>query len=735
MAKAETTKLYRTFVKGLITEAGPLTYPEDASIDEDNCIIYRTGNRSRRLGIDTEGTDVLGSVILSQSSFHLNAIQEYRWDSVGGDANLSFLVLQIGTNLHFFDITDEPVVTRVKSFTVNTDPFVVAGVTDSYAYPLSFAAGRGLLFVSGEVTEPFSVQYSSTYDTISTNQIYIQIRDFKGVADGLANDEEPATLSLTHHYNLRNQGWVNSENDGTGVSVTYYDEYGGTGTYAAAASTPIIAYEAAVGRYPGNNKQWWVSKDPTTGAFDPALLKKNYFGTTRAPRGHFVVNAFNIDRSAVSGIAGIPSETISTRPNCNVFAQGRAWWGHSSTLYFSQLLTDKGKAGSCYMEADPTSEDISDLIATDGGVIPIPEMAKVIRLMSVGSGVVAFATNGVWYVSGGQGGFSALDYSVSKISPIGTESPNSIIDVEGQIYWWSKIGIMAMAEKQGMFGSVDGVFTKTNITEQTIQTFYNDIDEDVRTRVKAVYDPLTNCIQWLYQEGITGRPYCYNKILNLDLTLQAFYPWTISREEDVFPDIIGVTTTPIYAGYKGAFNTTVKNTFIKYPVITVYADSYLLSFAEFNNLNFADWATTDGQGLPFTSFVETGYEILEDALRKKQAPWVQVYFKRTEEGYNLVGDDYELTRPSSCMFQVKWDWSSSQISNKYSTKREAYRIIRMPNFDETDLVFDSGFPIVTTKHKVRGSGKSIQFRFENEDIGTDFDLLGWAVSFSGNTKA
>ena len=29
-----TEKLYRSFVKGLITEASPLTFPENASIDE-----------------------------------------------------------------------------------------------------------------------------------------------------------------------------------------------------------------------------------------------------------------------------------------------------------------------------------------------------------------------------------------------------------------------------------------------------------------------------------------------------------------------------------------------------------------------------------------------------------------------------------------------------------------------------------------------------------------------------
>ena len=46
----------------MITEASPLTYPEDASYDEDNMILYRKGNRSRRFGVDFEHGYVLLSL-------------------------------------------------------------------------------------------------------------------------------------------------------------------------------------------------------------------------------------------------------------------------------------------------------------------------------------------------------------------------------------------------------------------------------------------------------------------------------------------------------------------------------------------------------------------------------------------------------------------------------------------------------------------------------------------------
>lgn len=54
MAQQKGTKVYNTFVGGLVTEAGPLTFPENASADELNMEISRKGNRRRRLGIDYE---------------------------------------------------------------------------------------------------------------------------------------------------------------------------------------------------------------------------------------------------------------------------------------------------------------------------------------------------------------------------------------------------------------------------------------------------------------------------------------------------------------------------------------------------------------------------------------------------------------------------------------------------------------------------------------------------------
>lgn len=730
MSRATTNKLYRTFVKGLITEASPLTFPENSSIDEDNTVIFKKGNRSRRLGLDFEPNYYVTPLRVPQADIPNWAIKEFRWDTVADESNLNFLVQQIGRYLYFYDMSQSPLMSGLKSFSVDLNLYISPNQTDIEEGEVSFAAGKGYLFVAGSKIEPFIVEYFPDTNTITTQQIYIQIRDFQGLDDSLANDEEPATLSDTHRYNLKNQGWNTATNTAGGSTVSYFNSFGNVSSYVESGDTPITTYFTAITQYPSNNKQWFLGKD-TTGTFDPSLLNKFSFGNNRAPRGHYVVNAFYIDRTAMSGVPNIPVESTKERPPTIAFFSGRVWFACNSTVYFSQVLDNKGKAGFCYQEADPTSEDISDLLATDGGVIPIPDSGRIVNIMPSGGGMIVFATNGLWFISGTQAGFSAVDISVSKISPIGTESPNSIVDVNGTIFWWSKIGIQGMAQKSGLFGVIEGSFDKTNITEDTIQTFFtHEISDEAKLYVKGQYDPVTNTVQWLYKSDGVTQNYFYDRILNYDVTLSAFYPWSISPNG---PYLTGVFLTP-QINEIADDSTPIRESFFKYVCATPTSANYAFAFSLFNNTNFADWQQFDGVGVAYNSFVETGYELLEDAMRKKQALYVIPVFRKTEENYVLDGDDYTVDKPSSCMFQVKWDWASSSNSNKWSTKREAYRFVRQPFFDESDLTFDTGFPLVAPKQKVRGSGRAIQFRFESDRIGYDFDLLGWSVAYSGNTQ-
>lgn len=730
-------------MKGLITEASPLTYPENASIDESNTVLFQKGNRSRRYGIDLEPEYSLDPFTYTASEVQMIGSNEFLWKNPGNSSSFVFIVIQIGLKILFYNTSSVAKSNGLDSFSIDLTPYIIpsSDTTTARNSRVSFDAGRGILFVSGPVTEPFLVEFDPVHITFSVTRIYIQIRDFVGVNDGLANDEEPTSLSTLHQYNLMNQGWVNPQNIGSGfTNVTYYGPFGEPAVYTAPDTAPITQFFDKEARYPGNNKQWWVAKaavDDNTvtphvkaGDFLPDLLTKSFSGNTRAPRGHFVVNPFDLDRSSVSGVIGIPVEVINNRPVDVSFFSGRVWYVLDNKVYFSQLLTDKSKAGLCYQEADPTSETISDLIATDGGVVPIPDMADGKRLLPVGSGILVFGGNGVWYITGTTAGFSASDISVSKISSLGVLGPNSVIEVDGTVFWWSELGIQAMTPKAGLFGPIGGSFDKLSLSDTTIKTLYiSGISDPAKNQAKAVYDIAHNTIRWLYSSNLNNPTSYYDSILSFDISLQAFFPWTISSTFGTTPFVFGAVSLPKTLD-------DIRDTFIQCVIAVPQLDgSYRWTFGTFTDKTFVDWKSFDGTGQNYLSYVETGYELLEDALRKKQTPYVRTYFTRTEQNYIPDGfGDYIFDSQSSCLFTTKWDWASAQSSGKFSRQVEAYILGRVPEFDESNLVFDYGFPVVTRRHKVRGSGKAIQFRFESNGAGKDFDLLGWAVEYSGNTN-
>lgn len=721
MAQASAHKLYNNFALGLITEASPLSYAEGSTSDELNMNIYVGGNRSRRLGIDWQSTIPFGAL---RSALAEEAVTEYKWVAAANLAGSTFIVVQIGSNLHFF--SPEGVLVDA----ISMDAFVMAGKlpTDLRPLNMSFASGNGFLFVCAKYMEPVVISYDGT-SNFSATRLYVLIRDFIGLDDGLGPDEQPTTLTDEHKYNLQNQGWLVGYNEADGPSVTYWTSFGVQSTYNTSIDSVIDTFHTSVGTYPPNSKSWWWAQgDGFT--LDPQALNNLPAGNIQAPKGHYVANAFYIDRSAISAIGTFPVVEIDERPVTVSYFAGRVWYGCQSTVYYSRVLEPNTyyKANFCCQEADPTSQQISDLVATDGGTILVNDIGTILRLYSIGSGMLVFGTEGVSFIQGGNGGFSALDFAVSKMSPVGMTAPLSVIEVDSQIFWMSNIGIQGMDQKNGIFGPIQGNFNKLNITLDTIQSWYNEhIPPAKRTNVKALYDPSINTIRWLYREDLTGFNQ-YDGSLNLDLNLQAFYPWKFSSGTDQ-PFILGGWTDPV------ATNTQVGNVVrthqLSYLTCIPSGANYNLAFTKTDNTRFADW-----NALPYDSYLESGFEILQDAERRKWLPYLFAYFRRTETGLtDLGGGVYAPIQPSSCQLQVKWDFSNSAIANKWTQPIEAYRVLRQPFIDATDLSADNGYSVIITKNKIRGTGKSIQFRFSSSEIGYDFDLLGWATSYTGNTVA
>lgn len=694
-----------------------MTSPENSSNDELNLMMSRKGNRKRRWGVNYDSILSIGFTAAGISSL---ATQEYRWNAANNLSNKNFLVTQIGTDIYFYDV-----ISMAFIATLSVSSFIIASSTAAVVKTeqLSFAAGNGYLFVAGKHIDPFFIAYDGA-TTFTATKLYVLIRDFVGVNDGLAGNDEPTSLTDLHKYNLENQGWLNSFNDGLGPSVTYWTPFGVQGTHNAPSDTLITTYKSVTNNYPSNNKLWWWSDTFTN-------LQKIAAGNIRAPKGYFIVEAFNIDRAAVSGLSSLaPAVMIAERPTTVSYFAGRVWLGCQSTVYFSQVLdTNTAWNANFYcQEADPTSQKISDLVATDGGVIPIPDIGTIQKLYPVGSGMLVFGSNGVYFIQGSTGSFSATTVAISKMSPIGMDSPNSVIEVDSQIFWMSYIGIQGMAYRNGIFGPIQGNFDKINLSLDTIQTFYNvNFPPNIRQYVKAVFDPGINTVQWLYRSGVTGV-WQYDAALNLDLNLQAFYPWQFTQVSNTTgPFIVGVFTD--YQGTQVTAGTFSQPTQIAYVTLVYNGSTYDYAISRVKYLTLADWGSH-----AYDSYLESGFEILKDAERNKWLPYVFVYFRQTESALSTSdgGVTYVADYPSSCTMTVKWNWSDNVGSGKWSTPKEVYRLKRIQFVDSVAPDILTGFSVVSTKNKVRGYGKSLQFRFENNQIGKDFDVIGWATEYSGN---
>lgn len=332
---------------------------------------------------------------------------------------------------------------------------------------------------------------------------------------------------------------------------------GSTTVFAAETTSlknPITFYKEVSGKYPSNAQIWWsMQRPPELGTtappkiylevFDPGLRYQVITGGIQAPQGHFVLNAFFRDRSAVSGVSNIPVETAGgQRPRAIAFFAGRVWYAgthsveFSADIYFSPIIERPEQVGECYQQYDPTSEELRDLLPSDGGVVRIPELSIVYHMESYGQNLLAFADNGLWKISGSEGvGFRADDYSVTKASGVPTISNLSFVMVEGVPVWWNRSSINAIAMDP------NGQLVVKSLTDDTIKDFYDDIPEQSKFNAKGTYDPLTKTVQWVYRSTATDdivEQFQYDRILAYDTRTNAWMPW--STAENTRVDILGL---------------------------------------------------------------------------------------------------------------------------------------------------------------------------------------------------
>ena len=173
MARQSSAIELNNFVAGLVTEASPLTFPANASIDEANFELSRKGSRSRRLGIDVESGSVpITSSVKAPSNGEL-AVTSLKWINAGGSPDKTIIVVQIGNEINFFDNSFSPLTLGH----IYQDIYVGNSVSNR----LSYAVVDGMLVVVSGKKEIDIYEYNN--GVITKNQKILYIRDFFGVTD------------------------------------------------------------------------------------------------------------------------------------------------------------------------------------------------------------------------------------------------------------------------------------------------------------------------------------------------------------------------------------------------------------------------------------------------------------------------------------------------------------------------------------------------------------------------
>ena len=715
-----------TFVGGLNTEGGFFITPDNSWKEGVNVVPSPDGSVERRNGLDYEENYTLFASAITPDQKDLWAFTTGIWTTVGGNGNLDFIVAQTGPTLHFYSGATGVVSGSKKSFTVNLSSYTAVGNTETSGTAIcSFASTYGKLIVTSKNTNPIVITYDSVTDTITTAVISLQNRDFKGKDTGAAIDAEYTETEWTARgvnildvkYNLYNQGWTDSK----------------ISSYLSANSN----------KYPAYTKQWIYGKD-TNDDFQPAFLNKQDFGNSPAPKGHFIIDAF---------------PTTSYRPKSCAFFAGRVWYaGLPSTnelgsIYFSQVLDTFDKIGMCYQTNDPTSEVFSDLEDDDGGTVQIPEAGEILSLQPLGRGVMVLATNGVWFISGINVGFTAGSYSVERVSTVGCNAGKSIVVVEDTLIYWSTSGIYAISP-----GASGAEFVSKNVSDQNIKTFFEEIPVLSKLFAEGSYNATDKTIYWLYTSSTststsTGK---FNKdhVLALDLRLNSWYWFSYNTAVGSIPVSIEITretneaelTYEIIAGVDdviaGVDNVQADLAIIngtkklfKFLTLHYTGSVYSLTFSDMVNqrdsaTKFRDWYAANTASVEEDSYFVTGYNMGGNGpSRAKTGQYLTVFMKRTETEFDV--NSIPLNQ-SSCLMQSRWDFTDNVYPGKWADEVQVYRQLRA-FFTAGAGPFDDGYPLVITKNKLRGRGKAVQFKFASE-AGKDMKIVGWTGTFVGNTN-
>lgn len=134
--------------------------------------------------------------------------------------------------------------------------------------------------------------------------------------------------------------------------------------------------------------------------------------------------------------------------------------------------------------------------------------------------------------------------------------------------------------------------------------------------------------------------------------------------------------------------------------------AYYATFADFNNVTFSDWETSESTD--FSSYLQIS-QSQKDFSTREWLNYVYTFIKET------TTDD---ETSSGCKLTIFWDWQTDPGNANVTETLEVYK-------------FRNNYLLSAVKSRIRGKGRTASFKFVSE-TGKNFNLLGWASFYTEN---
>src|SRR6185436_5400921 len=218
--------------------------------------------------------------------------------------------------------------------------------------------------------------------------------------------------------------------------------------------------------------------------------------------------------------------------------------------------------------------------------------------------------------------------------------------------WWAQEGIYTLQ----LNPQTNNIIFEP-LTVGTIQSYYDTIPLNSRKYARGYYHPSEYNVQWLFRTTTpttTMEQYTFDGILNYNVAIKAFYPWSVDITKIGLHGIVVIDrakqTDQASNPVDHAFKYLCSHNNVNGTLTSTMADNLDVDHPT------VDWFTYDSIGSDYKATSTTGFKDHGKGVLKTHIPYLYTSSKNDE--------------PTAFYLQSLWDYASTGNSGKWSAQQQ-----------------------------------------------------------------